>query len=78
MRHEALWDRTSAETGADLRRGRARGLRLVSLCSYGGGEPRHATVWAAGADGPEQRFEPDVEAGRVTACLLYTSPSPRD
>ncbi len=70
MRHEVLWGRTSDETRADLARARARGQRLVSLCSYGGaGDPRHATVWAAGGEGPEQRFEADVEGGRVTAVL---------
>ena len=70
MRHEALWDRTSDETRADCARAAARGRRLVSICSYGGAaSPRHATVWAAGGDGPLQRFEPDVEADRVTAVL---------
>jgi CubicO group peptidase (beta-lactamase class C family) len=69
MRHEALWDRTSDETRADLARARARGERLVSIGSYGdAGDPRHATVWAAG-EGPEQRVELDVEGGRVTAVL---------
>ncbi len=69
MRHEVLWDRTSDETREDLARARARGERLVSLCSYGdGADPRHATVWAASA-GPEQRFVHDVEGGRVTSVL---------
>ncbi len=70
MRHEVLWGRTSEETRADLAQGRARGQRLVSLCSYGeAGDPRHATVWAADSEGPEQRFEADVAGDRVTAVL---------
>ncbi len=70
MRHEALWDRTSDETRSDFLRAHARGSRLVSICSCGSAsDPRHATVWAAGASAPPQRFEPDVEAGRVTAVL---------
>ncbi len=69
MRHEVLWDRTSNESRADFERARAGGERLVSICSYGDASaPRHATVWAAGS-GPEQRFEPDVEAGRATEVL---------
>jgi hypothetical protein len=69
MRYEVLWDRTSDETRADLVRFGARGLHLASICSYGGEDPRHATVWAAGAQSPEQRFEADVEGGRVASVL---------
>jgi CubicO group peptidase (beta-lactamase class C family) len=70
MRHEVLWDRTSEESCADFERARARRQRLVSICSYGDADsPRHATVWAAGAEGPEQRFEPDVDGARTTTVL---------
>lgn len=70
MRHDALWDRTSDESRADFIRARARRQRLVSISSYGAaGDPRHATIWAAAGDDPDQRFEPDVEAGRATSLL---------
>lgn len=70
MRPEALWDRTSDETREDVRRARARGQIIVALSSYAsGGATRHATVWRADPRAPEQRFEPDVEAGRAAGVL---------
>ena len=70
MRHEVLWDRTSDETRSDFASAPARGRRPVAFCSYGGAaDPRHATVWAASADGPPPRFEPDLEGARATAVL---------
>jgi CubicO group peptidase (beta-lactamase class C family) len=70
MRHEASWDRTSDEVSADLERARARGLRVVSLTSYGDpGEVRHAIVLAPNERALAQRFEADVALGLEAGVL---------